>query len=248
MTQDKSKILIVEDDADLRGTVALYLSDQGFDVVEAADGEGMARSLDDGVRIVLLDVNLPGEDGFSLARQLRTRSGVGIIMITGRTDLVDRVVGLEVGADDYIAKPFPLRELLARVKALLRRLQTPVMAAQTPPPDAVGAAPSPVIHFEGWSFNTQRQDLTAPDGRPVALTTMEFAILLCLASPPGRAVSRQELSEAAKGRDWSPLERSIDVHVGNLRRKLEADGRYPRLIKSVHGVGYCLAAETGDPA
>lgn len=234
MAQGKPKILIVEDDAELRGTVAFYLEEQGFDIVEAADGGEMQARLDDATRLVLLDVNLPGEDGFTLARELRSRSSVGIIMITGRSDLIDRVVGLEVGADDYIAKPFPLRELLARIKALLRRLQ----------PVPVAAMPPSVIRFDGWTLNPQRQELTAPDGTLIDLTTMEFAILFRLASPPGQTVSRQALSESLKGRDWSPLERGIDVHVGNLRRKLEADGRHPRLIKSVHGVGYRLAVDT----
>lgn len=231
MSQEKSTILIVEDDRDLRETVAFYLEDQGFDVIEASDGGEMQARLDDHVSLVLLDVNLPGEDGFTLARELRGRSSVGIIMITGRSDLVDRVVGLEVGADDYIAKPFPLRELLARIKALLRRLH----------PAPAPADVSPVIRFDGWVLNSQRRELTAPDGTPVGLTTMEYAILFRLASPPGHTVSRQDLYEALKGRDWSPLERSVDVHVANLRRKLEADGRHPRLIKSVHGVGYRLA-------
>ncbi|PKU24859.1 response regulator [Telmatospirillum siberiense] len=233
MAQEKSRILIVEDDKDLRETVAFYLEEQGFDVIEASDGSEMQARLDESVSLVLLDVNLPGEDGFTLARELRGRSSVGIIMITGRSDLIDRVVGLEVGADDYIAKPFPLRELLARIKALLRRLHpAPVAPASD--------APAPV-RFDGWVLNPQRQELTAPDGASVGLTTMEYAILFRLASPPGQTVSRQDLYEALKGRDWSPLERSIDVHVGNLRRKLEADGLYPRLIKSVHGVGYRLA-------
>lgn len=234
MEQGKPRILIVEDDAELRETIACYLEAEGFDVVEAADGRAMQDQLTEGVKVILLDVNLPGEDGFTLARDLRSRSTVGIIMITGRTDLIDRVVGLEVGADDYIAKPFPLRELLARIKALLRRLSSaspvPVEAAH-------------VIRFEGWTLNTQRQELTAPDGSPVSLTTTEFTILYQLAAAGGRAVSRQELYEALKGRDWSPLERSLDVHVGNLRRKLEADGKHPRLIKSIHGVGYRLAVE-----
>jgi DNA-binding response OmpR family regulator len=239
MTQGKSKILIVEDDPELRGTVAFYLEEQGFDVVEAGDGREMQAHLAEGVSLVLLDVNLPGEDGFTLARELRSRSNVGIIMITGRTDLIDRVVGLEVGADDYIAKPFPLRELLARVKALLRRLN-----ATSPVVELAAEAPH-VIRFDGWTLNPQRQELTAPDGASVALTTAEFAILHHLAASPGRTASRQELYEALKGRDWFPLERSIDVHVGNLRRKLEDDGRYPRLIKSVHGVGYRLAVDAG---
>ncbi|MDR3439401.1 response regulator transcription factor [Telmatospirillum sp.] len=237
MAGGRPKILIVEDDADLRGTVAFYLAEQGFDVVEAVDGREMQARLDSVTSLVLLDVNLPGEDGFTLARELRSRSSVGIIMITGRTDLVDRVVGLEVGADDYIAKPFPLRELLARIKALLRRLNpAPIVSAP--------AEVSHVIRFDDWVLNTQRQELVAPDGAEVGLTTMEFSILYRLALPPGHTVSRQELCEALKGRDWSPLERSIDVHVGNLRRKLEANGRYPRLIKSVHGIGYRLAVDS----
>ena len=236
MAQDSPRILIVEDDADMRETVACYLEEQGFHVFRAADGLTMEEPLAQGVQVVLLDVNLPGEDGFSLARGLRNRSRVGIIMITGRGDLVDRVVGLEVGADDYIGKPFQLRELVARIKALLRRLQP----EPAPPAPAQGC-----VRFDGWVLDPARHSLTAPDGADVGLTTTEFAILCRLASPPGQTVSRQALSEAVKGRDWSPFERSLDVHVGNLRRKLEDNGRHPRLIKSIHGVGYRLAA---DPA
>lgn len=232
MDRDRPKILIVEDDADLRDTLACYLDGQGYPVAEAADGRGMRERLAEGVSLVLLDVNLPGEDGFSLARELRAHSEIGIIMITGRTDLIDRVVGLEIGADDYIAKPFQLRELLARIKAVLRRshhLPAAEMAA-------------PLFTFDGWILDPQRQKLTDPGGGAIPLTTTEFAILHQLVSAKGGPVSRQDLYEVLKGRDWSPLERSLDVHVGNLRRKLEASGRYPRLIKSVHGIGYRLVA------
>jgi DNA-binding response OmpR family regulator len=228
----KPKVLIVEDDVDMRDTLACYLAGEGFDVAEAADGTRMWEVLDDATSLVLMDLNLPGEDGFALARAVRARSDMGIIMITGRGDLIDRVVGLELGADDYLAKPFELRELLARIRAVLRR-----SSARHAPAVAEGQ----LIRFEGWELDVTRRLLTDPDGKEVALTSTEFAILHLLASPPGRTISRQQLYETVMSREWSPLDRSIDVHVGNLRKKLEVEGRHPRLIKTVHGIGYVLA-------
>lgn len=243
--KDKPIVLIVEDDAELRDTIACYLEADGYDIRQAGDGASMWRQLDERVDLILVDVNLPGDDGFALVRGLRAQSSVGIIMITGRGDLIDRVVGLEVGADDYMAKPLQLRELSARMKAVLRRAGPP--AADPHTSTASQAAPADTVRFAGWCLDLGRRVLLDPTETEVTITTSEFDILKLLASPPGRPVSRQTIYEAVHNREWSPLDRSVDVHVANLRKKIEADPRTPRLIKSVHGIGYLLAV-TGDPS
>lgn len=230
-SKDRPVVLIVEDDAELRDTIAFYLAGDGYDVRQAGDGASMWRQLDGSVDLILIDVNLPGDDGFALVRAIRAQSSLGIIMITGRGDLIDRVVGLEVGADDYMAKPVQLRELSARMKAVLRRAAPPSAAA--PSPDS--------MTFAGWRLDLGCRTLHDSSGAEVLITTVEFDILKLLALPPGRPVSRQTIYETIHKREWSPLDRSIDVHVANLRKKIEADPRNPRLIKSVHGIGYLLA-------
>lgn len=242
--KDKPVVIIVEDDSELRDTIACYLEADGYEIRQAGDGASMWRQLDDRVDLILVDVNLPGDDGFALVRGLRAQSSVGIIMITGRGDLIDRVVGLEVGADDYMAKPLQLRELSARMKAVLRRAGPPVND-QNANAQAQAASPD-VIGFAGWRLDLGRRALLDPNGAEVMITTSEFDILKLLASPPGLPVSRQTIYEAVHNREWSPLDRSVDVHVANLRKKLEADPRNPRLIKSVHGIGYLLVAAS-DP-
>ena len=181
---------------------------------------------------------MPGEDGIAIARDLRARCEIGIVMLTGRGDVVDRVVGLEVGADDYITKPFHLREVLARVKTVLRRLRP------SSPPDAASADDTPVLLcFEGWVLDLPRRQLTSPAGRPVELTTGDFALLHALATHPGRVLDRDRLMDLVKGREWDVFDRSIDNQVSRLRKKIEADPRRPTLIKSVRGVGYVFTPD-----
>lgn len=229
----KPTILIVENDVDLRDTVAGYLTLEGYETRQAGDGQAMWQVIDESVDLVLIDVNLPGTDGFALVRTLRSMSNVAIIMVSGRGDLIDRVVGLEIGADDYMQKPVQLRELSARIRAVLRRVG--VATWQRPAQN--------VVTFSGWRLDLGRRVLLSPAGTEVALTTTEIAILKRLASPPGQTVSRQDISEAIRAREWSPLERSIDVHIANLRRKIEVDPKRPELIKSVHGIGYVLICD-----
>lgn len=185
------------------------------------------------VDLVLLDLMMPGDDGFVLAKEIRARPDIGIIMLTGRSDMIDRVVGLEVGADDYIAKPFHLREVHARVKSVLRRLHT---GARAPGPAAPAAEQT--VRFDGWTLNLDRRQLIAPDGTDVALTTGEFDLLSVLVSHAGRVLDRDRLMDLTRGRHWDAFDRTIDAQVGRLRRKLEVDPKAPALIKSVRGVGY----------
>jgi DNA-binding response OmpR family regulator len=235
MAAEAAHVLVVDDDPRVRAMLARYLEGEGFRVGEAGDGAAMraclARDMPD---LVLLDLNLPGEDGLTLTRELRAaHPGIGIVMVTGRGDVVDRVVGLEVGADDYIAKPFNLREVLARVRTVLRRAR----------PSAPPAEAGPTLEFEGWTVEPAKRRVRAPDGREVALTTGEFDLLLAFATHPGRVLDRDRLLDLVKGRDWAAHDRSVDQQVARLRKKVEPDPANPSLIKSVRGVGYLFAAE-----
>jgi DNA-binding response OmpR family regulator len=182
----------------------------------------MRAQLNDSVNVILLDVVMPGEDGLTLAREIRASSEVGIIMLTGRGDVLDRIVGLEVGADDYIAKPFHLREVLARVKSVLRRREPPTMPS--------GRADE-VIRFEGWRLDVVRRPLVSPTGEDVALTSGEFNLLAALAKHPGRVFGREALMDLTRCRSWDAFDRTIDAQVARLRKKIEADPRNPMLVK-----------------
>ena len=229
-------IAIVDDEPDITQLLAGYLSRQGFRVSELASGHALAALMPtDPPDLVLLDLGLPGEDGFAIARTLREHWRCGLIILTGRGDAVDKVVGLEIGADDYVTKPFDLRELLARIKAVLRRM-APVVAA---PADAV-AAPRERLCFDRWEVDVASRQLTGPDARVVALTAGEFDLLCVLARHPGRVLSRDFLLEQTRGREAAPFDRTIDVQIGRLRRKLDDDTDDPRIIKAVRGAGYVL--------
>lgn len=228
-------ILIVDDDARLRRTVAFSLRKEGYSVFEAKNGDEMRSHLEnESVNLVILDLVLPDDDGLTLARQLRSKSDVAIIMLTGKVETIDKVVGLEVGADDYVTKPFDARELVARVRTVLRR--APASARN-------GSAPSVIAaRFEGWRLDVVKQELISPLGESVHLTSHQFQLLLSLVTQADRALSRTEISNSISGRDWSPLNRSVDVLVAKLRQKIEADHRAPKLIKTVRGVGYKFSA------
>ena len=229
--QDARHILVVEDDEVTRAKLSGYLEAAGHRVSEAADGEELWRVLErDPADLILLDINLPGEDGLDLTRRIRVRSKVGIILVTGRTDEVDRILGLEIGADDYVTKPFNPRELLARVKALLRRT------------DGAGQAETPLRRFAGWSFNLTSRKLDAPDGRSLALTRAEFELLRALVEHPGEVMSRERLLGMVTHRSWDPSDRTIDVLVRRLRRKIEPEASAPDIIVTAHGEGYIFAA------
>jgi len=231
----QTHLAVLDDEPEITLLIARYLGAQGYRVSQAHDGAAlMALMRDDPPELVLLDLGLPGEDGFAIARQLREHHRCGLVIVSGRGEAIDKVVGLEVGADDYVTKPFDLRELLARVKAVLRRLE-PLLAA---PP----AAPST---GQGWRFGHYCVELAArrvrhDDGREIALTGGEFDLLVTFCRHPGRVLSRDFLLDATRGREAGPFDRTVDVQVGRLRRKLEADSQADPLIKSVRGAGYLL--------
>lgn len=242
---DKPHILIVDDDHRICKMLSGYLSEEGFRVSIAESGAAMRERLaTEKIDLILLDLLLPGEDGLELARDVRSQSNIGIIMVTGRADIVDAVVGLEVGADDYIAKPFHLREVLARIKSVLRRLQPthPVEFASSPHPE-----PGETIRFDGWSLDLGRRELRDPRGTPVPLTTGEFDLLVTFARHPGRVLNRDTLMDLTRGRQWEVFDRAIDAQVARLRRKIEPEPRSPTLIKSVRGVGYLFTGSIERP-
>ncbi len=241
--EETSHILIVDDDPMIRSLLRRYLVGEGLRVSEATDGAGIRAALAHGpVHAVLLDLVMPGEDGLALARMIRQRSNVPIIMLTGKGELIDRVVGLESGADDYITKPFELRELLARIRAVIRRTSPqpiPELALDQPAPTP---AAGETLTFEGWGLDLLKRELRDPAGSEVPLTAGEFELLRVFASNPNRVLSRERLIELVKGRDWASFDRAIDTQVGRLRKKIEADPANPTLIKTVRGGGYIFAA------
>ena len=229
-------ILVVDDEEGVRLLLRECFEMEGFSVTEAENGAELKAALDnETIDLVTLDLNLGGENGFDLVREIRTAQNIPIIMITGKGDTIDRVVGLELGADDYIAKPFQLREVLARVRAVLRRydpaqVATPVAARTVNNPDEC-------IRFEGLELNVAKRSLVANDGSKIELTTGEFE------QRPERVLSRDNIMDLLKGHEWSPMDRSIDALVVRLRRKIEPDPGSPKFIKTVRGVGYVFAAE-----
>jgi two-component system OmpR family response regulator len=232
----QTHLAVLDDEPEITLLIAHYLGTQGFRVSQAHDGAAlMALMRDDPPVLVLLDLGLPGEDGFAIARQLREHHRCGLVIVSGRGEAIDKVVGLEVGADDYVTKPFDLRELLARVKAVLRRLEPLLAAPPAAPPTA-----------QGWRFDRYSVELAArrvrhDDGQEVALTGGEFDLLVTFCRHPGRVLSRDFLLDATRGREAGPFDRTVDVQVGRLRRKLEAGAQADSLIKSVRGAGYLLA-------
>ncbi|HEY1490990.1 MAG TPA: response regulator [Steroidobacteraceae bacterium] len=230
---DRPHLLIVDDDREIRSLLAQYLEKHDFRTTAVADGKEMRRTLERShVDLVVLDLMLPGEDGLSLCRELRTRSQVPVIMLTARGEDVDRIVGLELGADDYVAKPFNPRELLGRIKAILRRAAP---APRDPSPDSVRG-----FSFNGWRLDTVTRTLTDAAGKEVALSGAEYRLLAVLLGAGNRVLTRAQLTELLRGRDADPFDRSIDVRVSRLRQILGDDARAPQIIKTVYGEGYVV--------
>ena len=225
--------MVVDDDREIRDLLARYLSNHGLRVRAAADGRQMRQALKDwSIDLVILDLMLPGEDGLVLCRNLRAQSKIPVIMLTAMGEETDRIIGLEMGADDYVAKPFSPRELLARIKAVLRRT-----GGENPsPPD--GIAHSRVLEFAGWRLDLDRRDLISPNQVLVPLSGGEYDLLAAFATHPQRVLSRDQLLDLARGREAQPFDRSIDVQVARLRRKIEADPGTPAHIKTVRNAGY----------
>jgi two-component system, OmpR family, response regulator len=230
-------LAVVDDEADIALLLGHYLQGHGYRVTQLHSGRAlMALMASDAPALVLLDLGLPGEDGFTIARQLREHWHCGLVIVTGRGDAVDKVVGLEVGADDYVTKPFDLRELLARIKAVLRRVVSADAAAATT------EVRRDRFRFATWELDTAARRLSDAGGREVVLTAGEFDLLGTFVRHPGRVLSRDFLLERTRGRDGAPFDRTIDVQIGRLRKKIEADPEDPQIIKSVRGAGYILVA------
>jgi two-component system OmpR family response regulator len=229
-------VLVVDDDAEIRGLLRDYLQKNGYRVTAVADGNAMWAAFETSrPDIVVLDVMLPGDDGLTLCRDLRARSQLPVIMLTARGEETDRIVGLEMGADDYLPKPFNPRELLARIKSILRRTRTLPENLQ---PDEARR-----LRFVGWSLEIATRNLRSPAGVVVALSGTEFRLLRIFIAHPNRVLTRDQLIDLMLSRDATPFDRSIDVQVSRLRHRLNDDAAQPSIIKTVRGQGYVLAAE-----
>ncbi len=236
------KILIVDDDRDIRNLLADYLEINGYPTATAADGTAMWMALDSNqVDLVVLDLNLPGEDGLTLCRNLRAKSTLPVIMLTARSEPLDRIIGLEMGADDYLPKPFEPRELLARIRSVLRRSQ----ATQANTVAEMGQK----IKFGDWLLDLTARHLVNREGMVIALSGAEFRMLMIFLEHPNEILNRDQLLNLTHGRDSDPFDRSIDIQISRLRQKLGEDARSPRIIKTVRNGGYVLAVtvarETG---
>lgn len=243
LTTDDSSIhvLLVDDHRDIRETLARYLERHGLRVTVAEDAAAARRVLRlSAPELVVLDIMMPGEDGLSLCRHLRETTELPVIFLTALGEATDRVIGLEMGADDYVAKPFEPRELLARIKAVLRRSRS------LPAEPARRRGASPRVEFDGWVLDMGRRELTGADGVAVSLSTSEFLLLEAFVRRPGLVLSREQLLDLTKGRAADAFDRSIDNQVSRLRRKVEIDPRNPALIKTVWGGGYSFAADVRD--
>jgi two-component system phosphate regulon response regulator OmpR len=233
-------VLIVDDDASIREMLAEYFASHGFVTAQAEDGTTMRAAIERATPdVVLLDLRLPREDGLSLARYLRERYDVGIIMVTGSGEVVDRIVGLEVGADDYVTKPFDPRELLARVKSVLRRTQA------RPASEPAGGAATQRVAFGCCRLDLASHQLFDGADREIPITTMEFDLLKVFVEHPGKALSRDRILTLTRNREWDPYDRSIDIRIARLRRKVEADPENPQVIRTVRGVGYMFVPPAG---
>ncbi|MCB1829877.1 MAG: response regulator [Chromatiaceae bacterium] len=236
MNTPQDHILVVDDDPEIRYLLKSFLEKNGYQVSSAAEGDGMWRALEQAhIDLIVLDLMLPGTDGMELCRTLRAGSRIPVIMLTARGDEMDRILGLEMGADDYLAKPFSARELMARIKVVLRRVREM-------PADPLADVPEQLA-FSGWRLDTRTQYLTSPDGVVVPLSSAEYRLLQVLLTHPNRALTRDQLLDMTQGRDAGPFDRSIDVLIGRLRKRLGDDAKQPELIRTVRGRGYLLASK-----
>lgn len=234
--ENSAQILIVDDDHEIRILLAEYLEKNGYRTLTAADGKVMWKTLDEArIDLIVLDLNLPGEDGLTLCRNLRSRSDIPVVMLTARGEPLDRILGLEMGADDYLPKPFEPRELFARIRSVLRR-------TQAMPPNMQHAEVQQV-HFSGWTMDFTARHLINREGVVVALSGAEFRMLKVFLEHANRVLSRDQLLNLTQGRDADPFDRSIDLQISRLRQKLGDDARSPQIIKTVRNEGYVLATQ-----
>ena len=228
-------ILIVDDDAEIRILLGDYLKKNGYRTTAVTEGKGMLAALDKGrVDLIVLDLMLPGDDGLVLCRNLRAHSDIPVLMLTARGEDMDRILGLEMGADDYLPKPFNPRELLARIKSILRRAKTM--------PGNIEIGDTSRVHFSEWELDTISRQLLSPQGVVVSLSGSEYRLLQIFLNHPNRVLNRDQLMDMMQGRDTDPFERSIDVQVSRLRHRLADDAKEPTIIKTVRGEGYILTA------
>ena len=235
---DTKKILVVDDEPDIREIVSLMLEDAGYEVLTLDSGEGVVETVQtEKVDLVVLDLGLPGVDGLTLTRSLKERVDVGVIILSGRGETTEKIIGLEVGADDYMGKPFEPRELLARVRSVLRRAEI------SESPEAAPEAGSGAFTFEGWTLDILVRSLTAPGGEPVSLSSGEFGLLRAFAEHPNRVLSRDQLLDFTHGMDTPAFDRSVDVQIARLRKKIEPQPQKPRFIKTVRNAGYIFSVK-----
>lgn len=235
MTDAGHHILVVDDDDQLRRMLRRCFEEEGYRVSEAMDQAGVNAALASGIDLITLDLNLGGTDGLAIARTVRQNWDLPIIMITGKGDMIDRIVGLEIGADDYIAKPFHLREVLARVRSVLRRVKPREQAAALP-------SKGTRIAFDGFVLDLDRRELAGPEG-DIRITSGEFELLALFCRHPHRVLSRDQIMDLLKGHDWAPNDRSIDNKIARLRKLIETDIGQPRLLKTVRGAGYSFTPQ-----
>ena len=231
------RLLVVDDDRALARTIENYLEDAGFEVDIAADAASARKQLaQHSYDMAIIDLGLPGEDGLSLTRSLREQGDIGLLILTGRQDATDRIVGLEIGADDYVMKPVELRELLARVRSILRRSSRGNGGMRRGPAHRL-------LRFGEWTADLASRTLVRANGEQVNLTTSEFELLVAFLTHPQRVLTRDQILDLTRGREAGPFDRSVDVMVGRLRKKIEPDPENPSLIKTMHGVGYLFVAK-----
>lgn len=233
---ERGNILVVDDDDEMRKTVSAVLKYEGFSVIGARDGEGMYSALStNDIELIVLDLTLGKDNGLNLTRDLRTHSKIPIVMLTGKDEVIDKVVGLELGADDYITKPFSNRELVARIGSVIRRCQ----GTETSVPDSSGE----IAGFDGWELGLVSANLKDSNGNTVLLTTYEYQVLLVFVRHHKRVLSRSWIMDMVADRDWNPVDRSLDVVIGKIRKKLNDDPRNPSYIRTVRNIGYIFIAD-----
>ncbi len=231
---EQDHILVVEDEPITREQLVAYFEDEGFRVSSTGSGDEVQKIVDDtDVVLVLLDIKLPGKDGLTLTREIRANSDIGIILVTSKQEQIDRILGLESGADDYVTKPFDPRELLSRARNLIRRVQIQQKQRKR----------NHMRSFEGWSLDLNKRELTSPDGSPVQLSAGEYQLLLAFMEQAGEVMNRDQLMNRIRNREWFPDDRYIDVLVGQLRKKLGERAANAKIIATIHGTGYLFTPE-----
>ncbi len=231
---DQDHILVVEDEPITREQLVAYFEDEGFRVSSTGTGDEVQKIIDDtDVVLVLLDIKLPGKDGLTLTREIRANSDIGIILVTSKQEQIDRILGLESGADDYVTKPFDPRELLSRARNLIRRVQIQQKQRKR----------NHMRTFEGWSLDLNKRELTSPEGSPVQLSAGEYQLLLAFMEQAGEVMNRDQLMNRIRNREWFPDDRYIDVLVGQLRKKLGERAANAKIIATIHGTGYLFTPE-----